>query len=76
MALDGGTHFISDMLGGMMAGFRYDNAWLAALTSSTLPDWFYAGNALGSFNSDMRILSGILFGLGLVWFAFRYWMKV
>jgi uncharacterized membrane protein len=70
MALDGGTHFISDLLGGMSAGFRFDNAWLAALTGHTLPDWFYSGNALGSFNSDMRLLTGILFGIGLVWFAF------
>ena len=70
MALDGGTHLISDMLGGMGAGFRYDNAWLAALTGHSLPGWFYSGNALGSFNSDMRLLSGIFFGLGVVWFAF------
>jgi uncharacterized membrane protein len=70
MALDGGTHFISDFLSGMGAGFRYDNNWLAALTGHSLPGWFYAGNALGSFNSDMRLLTGILFGLGLVWFAF------
>ncbi len=70
MALDGGTHFISDMLAGMSAGFRYSNAWLAALTHNALPTWFYVGNALGSFNSDMRLLTGVLFGLGLVWFAF------
>ena len=70
MAIDGGTHFLSDVFGGTNAGFRFDNGWLAALTHHTLPDWFYAGNALGSFNSDMRLLTGILFGLGLVWFAF------
>ena len=70
MAIDGGTHFLSDVFGGLNAGFRFDNAWLASLTRHTLPGWFYAGNALGSFNSDMRLLTGILFGLGLVWFAF------
>lgn len=70
MGLDGGTHFISDLFGGISGGFRFDNAWLATLTHHALPDWFYLGNALGSFNSDMRLLSGILFGLGLVWFAF------
>lgn len=69
MGIDGGTHFISDLLGGMDAGFRYSNNWLAVLTNHALPQWFYAGNALGSFNSWMRILSGVFFGLGLVWFA-------
>lgn len=71
MALDGGTHFISD-LAGIGQGFRDSNAWLAALTGNTLPASFYAGDALGSFNSWMRILTGVLFGLGLVWFAFPY----
>jgi uncharacterized membrane protein len=71
MALDGGTHFISD-LSGIGLGFRYSNAWLAALTAHTLPATFYAGDALGSFNSYMRILSGVLFGLGTVWFIFPY----
>lgn len=70
MAVDGGTHFISDLFGGLNGGFRFDNAWLAALTGHRIPGWFYFGNALGSFNSDMRLLTGILFGLGLVWFAF------
>ena len=70
MALDGGTHFLSDLFGGTSGGFRYDNAWLATLTHHALPGWFYLGNALGSFNSDMRLITGVLFGLGLVWFAF------
>jgi uncharacterized membrane protein len=70
MAADGGTHFISDLLGSIAAGFRYDNTWLASLTGHALPAWFYSGNALGSFNSDMRLLTGFLFGIGLVWFAF------
>ncbi len=72
MAVDGGSHFVSDFLSGMSAGFRYNNAWLAALTNHSLPTWFYMGNALGSFNSDMRLLTGILFGIGLVWYAFPY----
>jgi uncharacterized membrane protein len=71
MAIDGGTHFISD-LSGIGQGFRYSNAWLAALTAHALPATFYAGDALGSFNSYMRILSGVLFGLGTVWFIFPY----
>ncbi len=70
MAVDGGTHFLSDLFGGIGAGFRYNNTWLAALTHHALPLWFYNGDALGSFNSDMRLLTGVLFGIGLVWFAF------
>lgn len=72
MAADGTSHMISDMLSGMTSGFRYDNAWLAALTGHSLPDGFHAGNALGSFNSWMRLITGIFFGIGLVWFAFPW----
>jgi uncharacterized membrane protein len=71
MALDGASHFVSD-LAGIGQGFRQDNAWLAAFTQVALPESFYAGDAWGSFNSLMRLLSGLFFGLGIVWFAFPY----
>ena len=71
MALDGTSHFISD-LAGIGLGFRDSNAWLAALTRQAFPAAFYAGDAWGSFNSLMRLLTGILFGLGAVWFSFPY----
>lgn len=71
MAVDGATHFISD-LAGLGQGFRDSNAWLAALTNQALPANFYAGEAWGSFNSLMRLLTGILFGLGIVWFGYPY----
>jgi uncharacterized membrane protein len=71
MALDGGTHFISD-LAGIGQGFRDSNDWLATLTRHALPATFYTGDTLGSFNSVMRIVSGLLFGLGAVWFTFPY----
>ena len=71
MAIDGGSHFISD-LSGIGNGFRYSNLWLAELTNNVFSASFYAGDALGSFNSWMRLLSGVLFGLGLVWFLFPY----
>ena len=69
IALDGGTHAISDfaVIG---QGFRDTNQWLIMLTNNMLPATFYAGDALGSFNSIMRLLTGILAGLGIVWFAF------
>lgn len=71
MAIDGFSHFFSDF-SGMGQGFRYTNEWLARLTSNALPAWFYAGNALGSFNSWMRLITGALFGFGLVWFVFPF----
>ncbi len=71
MAVDGGTHAISD-LAGIGHGFRDSNAWLAAFTNYTFPASFYAGDALGSFNSWMRLITGALAAFGLVWFAFPY----
>ena len=69
MALDGTSHFVSD-LAGIGQGFRDSNLWLAALTRGAFSAQFYAGDALGSFNSWMRLITGILFGLGIVWFGF------
>lgn len=69
LALDGGTHLLSDVmsLGRIGAGFRDSNIWLAILTNNILPTWFYSGDALGSFNSWMRLLTGLVFGIGIVW---------
>ncbi len=71
IALDGGTHLISD-LAGVEQGFRENNLWLAALTNHIFSASFYTGNALGSFNSLMRLLTGLLAGLGIAWLAFPY----
>lgn len=68
MALDGGTHLISD-LAGLGQGFRDSNEWLLSLTGGILPRNFYAGDALGSFNSWMRIITGFLFGMAIIFFA-------
>lgn len=68
MAVDGGTHFLSD-LAGFGQGFRDTNLWLSALTGGRLAPQFYAGDAWGSFNAWMRLLTGVLFGLGVAWFA-------
>jgi uncharacterized membrane protein len=65
MAVDGLTHMVSDFAG-IGQGFRDNNLWLVALTGYAFPDWFYAGDGLGSFNSWMRLLSGLLFGAGLI----------
>lgn len=62
MAVDGITHLLSDG-NGLSAGFRYDNAWLAALTNNVFADSFYRGDTLGSFNSIIRFVTGVLFAV-------------
>jgi len=69
--IDGGTHAVSD-LAGIGQGFRDTNQWLAVLTNNSFSMTFYAGDALGSFNSWARLLSGLLAGLSIVWLAFPY----
>jgi len=71
MAVDGGTHLLSDFAG-IGLGFRDTNLWLVSLTQNIFRPGFYAGDAWGSFNSLMRLLTGVLFGLGVAWFAFPY----
>lgn len=71
MALDGGTHFISD-LQGFGNGFRDNNDWLATITNHIFPGAFYAGDASGSFNLWMRLITGVIFGIGIVWFLFPH----
>ena len=74
LAIDGATHMVSD-LAGIGQGFRDSNLWLVNLTNNSLGSTFYKGDALGSFNSWMRLFTGVLFGLGLVWFGFPYLEK-
>jgi uncharacterized membrane protein len=69
MAIDGTTHLISDFAG-LGQGFRDTNVWLAIMTNHSLASTFYAGDAWGSFNAWMRLITGILFGFGTVWFGF------
>ena len=70
-ALDGVTHAVSD-LSGIGLGFRDTNSWLAVLTDYRFPGSFYAGDAIGSFNPLARLITGLLAGFGIVWFAFPY----
>lgn len=73
VGLDGVTHMINDALAGTSGtGFRDTNGWLAFLTGNMLPQSFYVGDALGSFNSSLRWITGILFGLTLVWLLFPF----
>jgi uncharacterized membrane protein len=72
MGIDGLTHVLSDTVSGITGGFRYDNRWLADLTGHVLPDWFYIGDAFGSFNAWMRLISGLTFGIGVVWLIYPH----
>lgn len=69
IALDGVSHMVSD-LGGLGVGFRETNAWLSALTSHAMPPAFYAGDGWGSFNSIMRLATGLLASFALIFWAF------
>lgn len=71
ITVDGATHAISD-LAGIGQGFRDTNQWLAVLTNYVFPSSFYAGDALGSFNSIMRLSTGLLAGLAIAWLLFPY----
>ena len=69
IAIDGITHMISDLYG-IGQGFRDTNAWLAALTGNALPATFYAGDAWGSFNSIMRLVTGLLGSFAIIFWAY------
>ncbi|NOZ49890.1 MAG: hypothetical protein GXP37_07550 [Chloroflexi bacterium] len=69
LALDGGSHALSD-LGGLRQGFRESNAWLVTLTRGAFAPEFYASDAWGSFNSLARLVTGILGAIGLIGFTF------
>jgi uncharacterized membrane protein len=71
LAVDGTSHLISDFAG-IGQGFRDSNAWLAVITNYSFLPNFYSGDAWGSFNAWMRLISGVLFGLGVVWFGFPF----
>ena len=66
MAVDGTTHLINDAL---RLDFRQTNQWAVTLTNGLFPASFYAGDMFGSLNSLLRLVTGILFGFGVVAFV-------
>lgn len=67
IGIDGLTHMANDILAGTSGvGFRDTNTWLQLLTGNFLPQTFYEGDALGSFNSWARWVTGLLFGVTTV----------
>ena len=65
LAIDGATHLINDVL---RLDFRTTNEWAAVLTNGIFSPTFYAGDLFGSLNSVLRIITGLLFGFGIVGF--------
>ena len=57
---------------GDRSGLPLHQSMAGNLDEPRLSASFYAGDALGSFNSWMRIITGLLAGLGIVWFAFPH----
>lgn len=53
----------------LIRGIWVSPPWLANLTGGSFPTNFYAGDAFGSFNSWMRLTTGLIFGVTLVWAA-------
>lgn len=66
LLLDGFSHMVSE--GG--SGFRSSNEWFVGLSGGVFTAVFYTGTIPGSLNWWLRTLTGLLFGLGLVWFLF------
>lgn len=62
---DGISHMISDNGG---SGFRDSNAWAVSLTGGIFSPSFYQGTTIGTLNWWLRNVTGVLFGLGLIWF--------
>jgi uncharacterized membrane protein len=66
LLLDGFSHIVSES----GSSFRDSNDWLVMLSGDMFTAVFYTGTIPGSFNWWLRTLTGLLFGLGLVWFLF------
>jgi uncharacterized membrane protein len=69
MALDGGSHMLSEIT---RLGFRESNSWAVWLTGGLFPSSFYVGTTVGSLNWLLRTVTGTLFGLATIWFVFPY----
>lgn len=65
MGLDGTTHLINDAL---RLDFRQSNEWAMILTGNIFPTQFYMDDMFGSLNSLLRLVTGVIFGFGVVAF--------
>jgi uncharacterized membrane protein len=69
LLVDGFSHMLSENTG---QGFRTTNQWAVGLTGGFFSDSFYQGSTIGTLNWLLRTVTGLLFGLGLVWFLYTY----
>jgi hypothetical protein len=70
LGIDGVTHMINDVVAGTSGtGFRDTNEWLRAIFGG-MPDSFYVGDGLGSFNSWARWATGFVFSFTTVFALF------
>lgn len=66
MALDGTSHLLSEVTG---LGFRETNSWAMPLFGNQ-PLEFYTGTTASTLNSWLRLVTGLLFGVGMMLFAY------
>jgi uncharacterized membrane protein len=69
LLIDGFSHMLSESSG---LAFRDTNQWAVWLTGGLFSPEFYRGSTAGTLNWLLRTLTGLLFGLGLVWFLYTY----
>lgn len=65
LIIDGTTHVMSEA-DGLADSWRYYNRWLVLPTGGALGGSFYIGDSIGSFNWWMRLLTGVLAGIGIM----------
>lgn len=66
MSIDGTSHLISEITGW---GFRDTNIWAYPIFGTQDPT-FYTGTTFGTLNSHLRLVTGLLFGIGTMLFAY------
>ncbi|MFQ5855342.1 MAG: DUF2085 domain-containing protein [Anaerolineae bacterium] len=74
MVIDGFSHLLTEAVP-FLIDWRETNAWfrpLADLLGLEFSPTFYIDTTIGSLNWALRTLTGALFGLASVWFAYPY----
>ncbi len=69
MLADGFSHRVSETSG---ERFRETNAWAVQLSGGIFSSEFYMGTTIGSLNWWLRVITGFIFGVSLIWLLFLY----
>lgn len=64
LLIDGLWHMLDDVF---RLNTRTTNVWLVVLSGNAFDQSFYVGDAIGSFNWWMRLLTGLLAGFAFTW---------